>query len=182
MCNWISVGTHCVLRYLSSSPKSHIYDADFEDTFSRISRCLSEFETCEAPIIRTSYGWWHRSFNFVSFVSTYLSTPHGEGVFGGLMTRQWKSLFRWYNATILSKHTLESYFCLHMVCNGWEAHKMMCAERIQTFRPICLYFDSNRLRGLRRVPSESARRLIIESSFEHQSRSPTYLNMTCVQG
>ena len=83
MCNWISVGTHCVLRYLSSSPKSHIYDADFEDTFSRISRCLSEFETCEAPIIRTSYGWWHRAFNFVSFVSTYLSTPLGEAFLVG---------------------------------------------------------------------------------------------------
>ena len=127
--------------------------------------------------------WMMTQIIQLCFVCIYISIyPSRRGVFGGRMTRQWKSLFRWYNATILSKHTLESYFCLHMVCNGWEAHKMMCAERIQTFRPICLYFDSNRLRGLRRVPSESARRLIIESSFEHQSRSPTYLNMTCVQG
>ena len=67
---------------------------------------------------------------------------------------------------ILSQHTLESYFGLHRVCNDYEAHKMMRAVRIQTFRPIFLYLDSNRLRGLRRVPSESARRLIIEFSFE----------------
>ena len=59
---------------------------------------------------------------------------------------------------------------------------MMYAVRIQTFRPIFLYFDSNRLRGLCRVPSESARRPIIESSFEQQYRSSTHLNMTCVQG
>ena len=116
---------------------------------------------------------------FRLYLHIYL--PLSERHFWWRMTRQRKSLFRWYNAMILSKHTLESYFGLHRVCNDYKAHKMMCEVQIQTFRPIFLYFDSNRLRGLHRVPSESTRRLIIESSFEQQSRSPTYLNMTCVQ-
>ena len=55
----------------------------FEDTFSRISRCLSKFATCEASVNRTSYGWWYRASKFVSFVSTYLSTPLGEAFLVG---------------------------------------------------------------------------------------------------
>ena len=83
VCDWISFGTCCVLRYLSSSPKSHNTTLDFEDIFSRISRYLSEFETWESPINRTLYVWWHRVLNFVSFVSIYLSTPLGEAFLVG---------------------------------------------------------------------------------------------------
>ena len=74
---------------------------DFEDTFSRISRCLSKFATCEAPISRTLSVWCHRAFNFVSFVSTYLSTPLGEAFLVGEL-RDNENLFlddktRWFH-------------------------------------------------------------------------------------
>ena len=56
---------------------------DFGETFSRISRKLSECQTCDDLSNRTSYVLWGREFKFVWFVSAYSSTPLGESFLMG---------------------------------------------------------------------------------------------------
>ena len=90
--------------------------------------------------------------------------PLSESHFGETMTRQWESIFRWYDAFILSKQTLKRFFDINTMYRDGEIHTLVYRLWIQTFRPSFDKTDSNRLRGFRRVPSERKRRHIIESS------------------
>ena len=87
-----------------------------------------------------------------------------ESRFWWAMTRQWESLFRWYDPFILSKQTLNGFLNINMMYKDGEMHKLIFRLWIQTFRPNFNEIDSNRLRGFRRVPSERTRRHTIVSS------------------
>ena len=90
--------------------------------------------------------------------------PLSESHFGKTMTRQWESIFRWYDAFILSKQTLKRFFDINTMYRDGEIHTLVYRLWIQTFRPSFDKTDSNRLCWFRRVPSERKRRHIIESS------------------
>ena len=108
--------------------------------------------------------------------------PLSESHFGETMTRQWESLFRWYDPFILSKKTLNGFLNINTMYRDGEMHKLIFRLWIQTFRPNFNEIDSNRLRGFRRDPSERTRRHTIVSSKEQRLQCHIYLIMLCIQG